>query len=467
MRTGKSKATIDNLFHLYDSGRIDSVLILAPNNVHRNWVRRELPKHAWDGLPYEALAWKTSHASGRWATRREEAEGAEWRAGWDRLMGAKKLPILSVNSESLHLEVVKKNVARFVRDRRFLLVADEMQDFGRPGSKITRPARALARKAAFRRGLTGTPVANSPLRAFSQYEIVQPGALAAGPAGTYEEFERFHAEFTLVKTKGGRQFPQLSQYKNLDVLAERVARYSSLVRRDECPDLPELVRCRRDYDPTPEQLRVYRQLMTEFRADVESGEVISFVDAGARFVKLLQVLSGFIIGDNGEVRDLCPGGNPKMEALSTEVDLCPGAVVVWCAFREDCRRVAGRLRKDGRRVAEYHGGVSATQRDDAEDGLRDGRYDVLVAQPHSGGRGLDFSRARDMIWYSHTPDAEKRAQAEERCTVTGGSAVGVADIVAPASLEEYILDVVLPMKAEWADAVSGVGLREALDRMEI
>ena len=40
MGTGKSKVLIDNMSMLYDHGKINGALILAPKGVYRNWQRQ-------------------------------------------------------------------------------------------------------------------------------------------------------------------------------------------------------------------------------------------------------------------------------------------------------------------------------------------------------------------------------------------------------------------------------------------
>lgn len=43
--TGKSHVIIATMTHLYRTGKINGVLILAPNGVHDNWARNEIPIH--------------------------------------------------------------------------------------------------------------------------------------------------------------------------------------------------------------------------------------------------------------------------------------------------------------------------------------------------------------------------------------------------------------------------------------
>ena len=41
MGTGKSKILLDNISMLYDKGKINAALIVAPKGVYRNWVEQE------------------------------------------------------------------------------------------------------------------------------------------------------------------------------------------------------------------------------------------------------------------------------------------------------------------------------------------------------------------------------------------------------------------------------------------
>jgi hypothetical protein len=43
MGTGKSKVLVDNIAMLYDKGKINAALIIAPKGVYRNWERQEIP----------------------------------------------------------------------------------------------------------------------------------------------------------------------------------------------------------------------------------------------------------------------------------------------------------------------------------------------------------------------------------------------------------------------------------------
>ena len=60
MGTGKSKVIIDNIAYLYDRGRIDSALIIAPKGTYQNWTRNEIPTHMPDHIVVKTAAWSAT-----------------------------------------------------------------------------------------------------------------------------------------------------------------------------------------------------------------------------------------------------------------------------------------------------------------------------------------------------------------------------------------------------------------------
>ena len=60
MGTGKSKVLIDNIAMLYDKGKINAALIIAPKGVYRNWERQEIPNHMPEHVLYNIVTWSPS-----------------------------------------------------------------------------------------------------------------------------------------------------------------------------------------------------------------------------------------------------------------------------------------------------------------------------------------------------------------------------------------------------------------------
>lgn len=454
MRTGKTKATLDLACYRRQKGDIQAMLVIAPNGVHVNWVRRQLPQHMWETVPYVAHAWQAS-----------ESHKPEHAASLERVLSCRgeALAVLAVNSESIIHDKPAKIIARFLRRHqgKCMLVVDESHDFRSPGSKRTKRARSLKRYCRVRRILTGTAVSNSPLAAYSQFELLDDHALGFE---NFADFEGHFAYYVQERTKGGRSYERLDHYRNLDDLQGRMARWASVVLREDVDDMPDLVMDERTVVLPEAQMKAYRTLLKEMILELEDGGEVEAIDGGARLVKLQQMLGGFVVDVDGQVRELVSDEeNPRLQAMLDEVRSSDGKAIVWCKYREDIRRVVRALAAEGIRCVEYHGAVhSQAKRQQAIDDFNnDPSVRVFVGQPKAGGQGLDLSAADLILWYSHTFDLIERDQANERATQIGGKTVTIKDFVTPGTVDEYIL-ANLGEKRSVSESLAGRGLRDRL-----
>lgn len=484
MRTGKTKETLDEFCAQLEAGLVDTLVIFAPNGVHANWIDRELPLHLWDGIDAEALAWRTKIAGLKpgglvpkvtkkaggldfesHRTRLSRADKAEWEEAhaswwsgfWHAVKGAHPA-IFSFNSESMTRDDIRRALANIMHRRKVFMVWDESTDFRTPSSKRTFMARALARRAITRRILDGTMLHQSPLNAFAQFELLDKAALG------YAEHAEFQARYAEMgqERRGRRMVPVLVGLKHLEELRASIARYSSVVLREDV-NLPPLPRTPKPITLSAEQERVYREVEKQIRIEVERDEVVSIGAQVSKILKLQQVVGGWLIDEDG-TKHRIPGRNPRLESLSSDVYYASGKVIVWCQFRHEIEEVATRLRLDGHEVMEYHGGVSDEDRAYVRTRFpHETEKVVLVGQPQSAGRGLELP-AGLILWYSHTFNTIIRAQADERATVMGGNRVNIVDYIAP-GVDGYILDRVT-QNISIADDVAGRGLKAILRELQ-
>lgn len=458
MRTGKTKVIIDTACYRFSIRKdIDAVLVLAPNGVHSNWVRRELPAHGWLQCNIKAHRWETR------ASR--ENDLAHQQSLRDVITYKDGLAVLAVNSEALRNPRTQKAIKEFIKNRRVMLVVDESHDFRTPGSTRTKLARGLATKCVVRRILTGTAVDNSPLAAYSQFELLHHGALG------FDKFEQFKDRYSVWKMKrthGGRSYPTLESYRNLDELRAKMAHWSSVVLREDLEDLPPLMPVEVTVDLSDAISDVFQKLKQEFIIDIEGEERMSVVEVAVRMTKLQQVLSGWYFNEQGEAVDIVTDDeNPRLNALSAQIAGTTGKLIIWCRFRPDIQKVCARLKRDGIGHVEYHGGISsASKRDQAIDAfMLDPAIKVFVGQPMAGGSGLNLSAAEAIVWFSHTFDLIVRNQANERATQIGGRSIALVDMVTPSSVDGYILEN-HARKREDADFVAGSGLRDLIKALK-
>ena len=60
MGTGKTKVLIDNLAMLYDKGKVNGALIIAPKGVVGTWYNQEIPTHLPDHVENVTILWQSN-----------------------------------------------------------------------------------------------------------------------------------------------------------------------------------------------------------------------------------------------------------------------------------------------------------------------------------------------------------------------------------------------------------------------
>ena len=60
MGTGKTKVLIDNVAMLYDKGKINGALIIAPNGVVGTWYNQEIPEHLPKHIENVSVLWQSN-----------------------------------------------------------------------------------------------------------------------------------------------------------------------------------------------------------------------------------------------------------------------------------------------------------------------------------------------------------------------------------------------------------------------
>jgi hypothetical protein len=473
MRTGKSRAVIDKAEYQFAQGNIEGVILLAPNGIHINYCLNELPRWSWpENGQHMAFAWQTPK-----------------RADWDAIAGLKALnehtgglKWLAVNMEAFGaVSEANSSILRAVNEfkkschKKFMLVISEAHHFGHAGTKRTRLARQLGHMAKFVTIETGTPILNSPLRAYSMYKIGDD--LAFGPefvGNKYEKFAQYYAEFEVERIKENnptfkrhsRAYKKIARYKNLDVLRDKISKYSSVVLRKDVGDMPELLETSRLIVMSEKQRRAYLEMVSRHLVEIENMPTVAAPDAGARVMKLQQILNGYVKLDT-EIITIDEDA-PIYQAMIEEVyGTLPGKTIIWCRYREDIRRVLSKLRSYWFKPLEFHGGVPTDKRE----GIRlafqnDPKYNPLVGQPGAGGEGRDFSAADTIMFFSSTPDATQYVQAKERGTQIAGHSVSVVRMRTIGTVDDRNYEII-DGKISLADTVSGTGLRDLLMKTDI
>lgn len=459
--TGKSKVTIDTTCWLYNTGKIDAVLIVAPNGVNRNWVINELPAHVPDYIQY-AAAWYCSGPN-----KKEEESIC-------RVKKHQGLKVIAMNIEAMATPKGVDFAKNFLLSYRTMLVVDESSTIKNPKAIRTKNLLKLSHLAKYRRILTGTPVTQGPLDVFTQFTFLDPHILRTQ---SYYAFRNRYAVLREMRNNG-RAFQQVVGYCNLDELIDSISSHSFRVTKAECLDLPEKLYSKRYVQLSDEQRKIYDQLKKTVVAELD-GMTMSAPLALTKLLRLQQVVGGFFVPDPdivvSEAEDYAQGAlpfnpdapkgpqpidatNPRVESLVSLLEETSGKVIIWARFRSEIAAISGRIRETfgGDSCVEYHGGIdNASRSDNVRRFQTDKACRYFVGHVQAGGKGLTLHAASTVVYFSNDFSLENRLQSEDRAHRIGQvNHVTYIDMVATDTLDEKIVTV-LRSKKNIADLITG------------
>lgn len=424
MGTGKTKLAVDTAGWLFCTGQIDAVFVLAPTDIHANW---DIPgdgiaKH----LPEELYRASARHV---WRSNKAGTKGAE--AQFARLLAHKSgLRWLIMGFDALNTERGFKAAQVFLRTYRCLWVMDEAARIKNPTAKRTKRVMKLRDLAAFRRPMTGTPVAQKPFDVYSIVNWMEPFYWRKNGIGNFQAFKHYFGCWRKIRVALGREVEVQRTdregkliYQNLEELGKLLKPISSRVLLTDVKDMPPKVYQRLYYELLPKQREMYDRLEGEFmvwymdntapnEGDPDGPRVLTTSAdlAIVRQLRLYQVALGYLVSDDG-VFTMFKDGNPALDLLMEATEDLSAPAIVWCRFRKDVDLICDAL---GKRAVRYDGTVDADGRRRAVTALQEGDAEFFVATQATAGEGLTLTAARYAFYYSNARQLTQRLQSEFR-----------------------------------------------------
>lgn len=453
---GKSKLAIDTCAYLYQKGEINGVVVCAPNSVSTTWALDELPKHLPPAVSRES----------RIHLYRPERADTKWhQQALKDLTIHPGLPWLIMTYGALSAsEPAKKFLLRFLDKRRCMMVLDESSNIQTPSAKRTFSIAAAGRRAIYRRCLDGTPCGQSPFDLYSQVRFLDEQFWARKGLATAAAFKAEFGEYERGwNSRQGREYPILRGYRNIDRLQRWFAEISTRLTKDEKLNLPGKIYHARYFELTPEQRRIYAELRDDFIATLDSGVEVSAPLALTRLLRLQQVANGFIPhpdpGPDDEPIVRLPGRNPRLELLLEIVEPLNEPAIIWSRFRADVDLICAAL---GSRAVRYDGSCDTDAREESRRRFKAGEAQFFVATQSAGATGLTLTEAAFEVFYSNTPSARQRAQAEDRAYRIGQTRpVQIIDLLGEGTIDRNIA-LGLRSSFDIASQITGDRLKEWL-----
>ena len=452
MGCGKTKTALDIAAWQYLEGHIDTLLVVAPRGVHRNWVTDEVPEHLSPDVDKHLAIW---YQGSRMSGKKYSKEMSDALA-FDGFL------IVAVNYDAVITKNGKAYCDQIMKQRKgVMMVLDESPRIKNPTAKRTKAVQKLGDRAVSRRILTGTPITNGPFDAYSQIRFLDAGFWPSRHFGTYGAFKNHYGIYNVQYLSDGKRFNALVGYRNVDSLYDILSPISDRRTKETVLNLPPKIYTKRYIELTKEQKRMYAELREHAITFLGSGEMVTAQIVLVELLRLQQIISGFVKTEmEQEIRDI-EGGNPRIDGVVEVLGECaPRQTIIWARFKHDIDLISERLTKEEITHVTYDGRTSDNDRAQAIADFRSGKARVFLANPAAAGEGLTLIEATVVLNYSHSFKLAERLQSEDRCHRIGqDKAVLYVDFISPDTIDEKIVGA-LRLKMNIASMINGDTYRE-------
>lgn len=415
MGCGKTLTTIAVAGALYNLGKIDRVLVVAPTSVCSVWPH--------DLNQFATFPWEARVLLGDKKKRLKALNKLE---NWP----FKALRIAVINYESTHREGIFEALAAYKPD---LIVCDESQRIKNPSAAQSKALHKLGDAAPFRMILSGTPVQNNAVDLYSQYRFLDPAVYGAN-------FYAFKNRYCIM---GGYGQHQIVGYRNMDELVEKEHSVAYRVTKEECLDLPQQTFINRYVQFTDAEQAIYEQLRKSSFLELETGENVTATTILTMYLRLMQLTGGFLTADESTRPKQV--NTAKLDALADIVDdyvVDAGKkLVIFARFRAEIAAIENLLRLRKIQYGSIYGDVPMEERGKiVEDFQTNPDTKVFVAQIQTAGLGITLHAASTAVFYSYDYNYANYAQALARIHRIGQHLpVTYIHLVVDGSIDEKIL----------------------------
>ena len=461
MGTGKTKIAIDIAAYKFEQGLHDTMLVVAPNAVHPQWISEQFPKHCpvpWTGASYFS-----------------SMKSAERKIFDEFMLFAHKKPQLRVLTCGYSIFITKKGVdvvkQFFAKSQKPpIIILDEASHIKNPGIATTKTIKALAYAYpyAFKAVLTGTPAAKSPVDMWSLFDFLKPRYMGCSYTAFKLEYsiqvrKELRVKNKLVtfktlidvrtysqiiksvdkiidlqgelKNEDIRQIcdkhgialadfylllstKQFQRFKNLDKLQKIIAPVTFQIAKKDCMDLPEKIYHKIMFEPNKEQAKLIKDLK-KYALAAYGDKVLPIEVKATLGMRILQICGGFLphIDPKRPEKYICSkidGPNHKLDYIMADIpEIGDAQFLVLACFVEELKLIYETLCKEYD-VGILMGDTPQAIRQQYIDEFKAGELNGLVINPAVGGYGLNLQKARVQYWYSRSYRTEARLQTEDR-----------------------------------------------------
>lgn len=475
MGCGKTLTSMMIMCDKFKAGVIDSLLVVAPNDVHKQWFDDLCDD---ESTLSKAIAQEGVECAGQIiGGRGGEKELYEFNDD-------NRLHIVCVNIDTFSQPHKWEAIVDWANANKTAIIIDEATVIKNPTSKrsqrmlyefnnVTRRGKTITssvKRSPVRVVLTGTPVTNGPIDLWSIMEFIKPNYFGRN----YYSFMNYYGMHTRLnlesrtisvllteKTWHGikncneyseafalfgcsedtymtvkHQDHYVGPYKHADELKELLEPNAVFAKLVDCVDMPSVNYIVKAVPMSIAQQAAYNEmkhdLLTQFEDKVATAKNKLVVS-----LRLQQISSGFIMAhqdfnpdedapfwaEPDENFDVEPDEvvwlddvNPKLEQLLRDIDELDKPIIIFTRFSAEAAKIY-ELLKDKYSVTLQTGWKTVG----SIEGFKNGEFDIMVANTAKLARGFNLQIAHTTIYYSNTFSMELRQQSEFRTFRMGQS----------------------------------------------
>lgn len=384
MGSGKTLMTLSYLLYKHNTnGDVFPAVIFAPKYVANSVWSAELDAYkVFSGVSYSVV---TGSASQR-----------------DKAL-SKKADIYIINYENAEWLIERRDTFNTVvcdestkiKNHRWN-IANGRKSYDRSGTKYAGAVVSLAFKAQYWVNLTGTPNPNGYIDLWGQCFPIDMG-LALGLS--FSSFRREYCE--LINPEHPMYGYKVCKPYTKTIL-DKISRYSLVLDAEKYYGVGEPKILIHNVGLPDNLMSKYQKLKKQFVVDLNNGEAITVMSAGAKSMKCRQFASGAVLNENNEwvrIHDY------KIDALRDLADQCYNEnLLVVCYFRWEAEAIAKAIK----------GAVVFKSKQDIDD-WNAGKIKMLLLNAQSAGHGLNLQHGgRRIVFFSMDFNLEYHNQVCER-----------------------------------------------------
>jgi len=517
MGVGKSSTVLAIAADKFRRKEIDALLVVAPNDVHKQWAVEQIPQ--WLHIPYDCQC-----LFGRGGSK----------VAYPFEDDPEMLQVVCINIDTFSTPQKWKDIVDWANSRKTFIVLDEatviknvqaqrtqrmlyaFNDVIKKGKTVTKSTS----KSVCRAILTGTPVTNGPMDLWAMMEFLRPSYFGRNWYAFQNHFgmytrldigdriiqvplneEHWYAikacksyneaaavfgcsedTYNTIQSQARYEGP----YKHAEELRAAIAPVSAFKLLKDCIDMPPQNYSIRMVSMSDEQRDCYDSMVEEFIATYEE-HTMTALNKLTVMIRLQQISSGFLCDWNfakdygvdedkpqvsdrisalyglSEEEDVTPDdpikwigkSNPKLDALYRDVDESAKPVIIITRFSAEASRIFGDL-SSRYRVCLFTG----WKRVGTIEEFKEGKFDIMVANSAVVARGFNLQNSYTMLFYSNSFSLELRLQAEGRIFRLGQeNPCEYVDYIYDDSIDEKIVGA-LKLKRNLLDFIRGADVKE-------